>query len=165
MTEENEKLHEQLDSYVGTDGTLQTFDSLLDAARDYIENPQDIESVVSSLETIAEGTELTETSEAFQNLYQALVYAVGPEISEQYYDSGYQAYSNGDYETAIHDLTKAFFYDETNGDALYALGNAYRKDENSDQAAEIYKQVIELFPGTERARRAQGYLDDMTVVE
>lgn len=165
LTEDNDSLHSQLDSYVGTDGTLQTFDNLLDAAKDYIENPQDISGVAESLEIIADGTELSETSEAFRNLYQALVTAVGPDISENYYDTGYQAYSSGDYETAIQDLTKAFFYDQTNGDALYALGNAYRKSEDEDKAAEIYNQVIELFPGTERARRAQGYLEEMQAIE
>lgn len=165
LTEENEELHGQLDSYVGDDGTLQTFDSLLDAARDYIENPYDIEGIVATLEAIADGTDISTTSESFRNLYQALVEAVGPEISEQYYDTGYQAYSNGDYETAIADLSKAFFYDSTNGDALYTLGNAYRKNEDKDNATKIYNQVIELFPGTERARRSQGYLDDMSMVE
>lgn len=165
LKEENTELHGQLDSYVGADGTLQVFDSLLDAARDYIDNPNDIESVVAALENIAEGTEISDTSEAFQNLYQSLINAVGPEISKQYYDTGYQAYSNGDYETAIADLSKAFFYDSTNGDALYTLGNAYRKSDDEENATGIYNQVIELFPGTERARRAQGYLDDMSTDE
>ena len=165
LTEENDDLHGQLDSYVGVDGTIQTFDSILDAARDYLDNPHDIEGVVDTLENITETTVITETSEAFQNLYQALVDAVGPEISAQYYDTGYQAYSNGDYEAAIEDLSKAFFYDATNGDALYTLGNAYRKSEDEENASKIYNQVIELFPGTERARRSQGYLDDMSMVE
>lgn len=165
LTEDNEALHSQLDSYVGTDGTLQTFDELLDAARGYIENPQDVEAVAASLEAITEETNLEETSEAFQSLYQALVEAVGSDLSADYYDTGYQAYSNGDYETAISDLTKAFFYDKTNGDALFALGNAYRKSDNAEKAVEIYNQVIELFAGTERARRAQGYLDELQAAE
>lgn len=165
LTEENEDLHGQLDSYVGTDGTLQTFDSLLDAARGYLENPDDIDAVEANLEAIAEGTELTETSESFQNLYQALLLAVGPDISEKYYDTGYQAYSSGDYTTAITDLTKAVYYDAANADALFALGNAYRKSEDTDKAREVYNQVVELFPGTERARRSQTYLDEMNTTE
>lgn len=165
LTEENTQLHGQLDSYVGTDGTLQTFDSLLDAARGYLEKPDDIDTVETNLESIAEGTELTETSEAFQNLYQALLTAVGPEISEKYYDTGYQAYSSGDYTTAITDLTKAVYYDAANADALFALGNAYRKSEDTDKAREVYNQVVELFPGTERARRSQTYLDEMNTTE
>lgn len=162
LTAENNSLHEQLDSYVGTDGTLQTFDHLLDAARGYIEDPTDLETAEETLESIAEGTELTETSEAFQNLYQALLDAVGPGISAKYYTTGYQSYSNGDYKAAIEDLEKAVYYDSTNGDALFALGNAYRRNEDEDKASEAYNQVIELFPGTERARRSQDYLNEMS---
>ena len=94
-----------------------------------------------------------------------LLHNNGHDLSADYYDTGYQAYSNGDYETAISDLTKAFFYDKTNGDALFALGNAYRKSDNAEKAVEIYNQVIELFAGTERARRAQGYLDELQAAE
>lgn len=161
LTEENNSLHGQLDSYVGTDGTLQTFDSLLDAARGYIENPSELEAVAQALETIKENTELSETSEAFQNLYQALLDAIGPGISAGYYTTGYQYYSNGDYAAAIKDLEKAVFYDPKNGDALFALGNSYRRNGDEDKAKETYNQVIELLPGSERARRSQAYLDEM----
>lgn len=161
LTEDNETLHGQLDSYIGTDGTLQTFDDLLNAAKGYIENPQDVDTVSKNLELIAEGTDLAQTSEAFQNLYQALLDAVGPQIASRYYENGYQAYSNGDYTTAIENLTRAVFYDQTNGDALYALGNAYKKNEEPDKAASVYEKVIELFPGTERARKSQSYLNEM----
>ncbi len=161
LTEENNALHGQLDSYVGTDGTLQTFDSLLDAARGYIENPSELEQAAQALESIKENTELTETSEAFQNLYQALLTAIGPGISSDYYTTGYQYYSNGDYAAAIKDLEKAVFYNSENGDALFALGNSYRKNGDEDKAKEIYNKVIELLPGSERARRSQAYLDEM----
>ena len=46
-------------------------------------------------------------------------------------------------------------------EAYYLRGNAYRKQGNNDKAAEIYKQVIESFPDTEKARRAQSYLDEI----
>lgn len=161
LQEENDSLHGQLDSYVGTDGTLQTFDNLLKAAQSYIENPADLEAVRTSLEAVAQGTEVSQTSEAFQNLYQALLTAVGPKIAEGFYDTGYQAYSTGDYTSAIENLEKAVFYDPQNGDALFALGNAYRKNEDSDKAAEAYRKVAENFPGTERARRSQEYLKEL----
>lgn len=162
LNEENASLHDQLDQYVGTDGTLQTMDSLLLTAQSYIENPADTESIETSLEAIAEGTVLEETSEAFQSLFGALLGAVGPDISAQYYSSGYSAYSSGDYEAAVEDLEKAVYYDEANAEALFALGNAYRAMEENDKAMETYDKVIELFPGTERARRAQNYRDDLS---
>ena len=59
-------------------------------------------------------------------------------------------------------LAKAAEYDPENGDILYDLGNAYRQNGNDDRAIEIYLSVIEKYPNTEKARRSQGFLDDMT---
>ena len=56
---------------------------------------------------------------------------------------------------------RLFSYDETNGDALYILGNAYKKKGDSKNAIKIYNQVIELFPNTEKARRAKDYLKEL----
>ena len=66
-----------------------------------------------------------------------------------------------DYDTAIVELTKAFRFDPTNGEALYNLGNAYKKKGEIDQATEVYTKVIELFPNTERARRAEENIQEM----
>ena len=86
---------------------------------------------------------------------------VGPSIANAYYESGMQSYRKELYEDAIRDFELAAGYDSSNGDILYDLGNAYRKQGNNDKAAEIYKQVIESFPDTEKARRAQSYLDEI----
>lgn len=162
LTEEKDNLHGQLDSYIGDDGTLKVFDDLLDAARGYIENSQDVEAVSKDLEAIAENTDITTTSKSFQSLYQSLLTAIGPQISESYYETGYQSYSNGDYAAAIIDLEKAVFYDPANGDALYTLAHAYRKSENRDKAKETYEKVVLLFPGTEKARRSQEQIEELS---
>jgi tetratricopeptide (TPR) repeat protein len=52
-------------------------------------------------------------------------------------------------------------YDATNGEALYNLGNAYYKSENLQDALEIYEQVVELFPNTEKARKSQSYIKEI----
>lgn len=161
LTQESSQLHEQLDSFVGTDGTLQAMDGLLDAAKAYIETPNETQAIATHLEEISEGMVIEEASEAFQNLYQALLGAVGPTVAKEYYSQGYSAYTNDDYDGAIENLTKAVFYDPTNGDALYNLGNAYRKKGDSENAVMIYEQVIEQFPNTERARKAQDYKDNL----
>lgn len=161
LTQEKTALNEQLEGYVGTDGTLQSMDGLLLAAKGYIENPGDLATVTESLEKVAENVTITETTEAFQSLYQTMIDTIGPSVSKEYYETGYGAYSNGDYTAAITDLEKAVAYDDANADALFALGNAYRKNENKDKAREVYDKVIELFPGTERARRSQQYKDEM----
>jgi tetratricopeptide (TPR) repeat protein len=74
---------------------------------------------------------------------------------------GYEAYKNQEYDTAIENLSRAVEYDETNGDALYNLGNAYYKKENLEEALSIYEQVVEKFPGTEKARKSNGYIKEI----
>ena len=76
-----------------------------------------------------------------------------------------EAYQNESYEDAIDYLSKAFAYDNTNGEALYNLGNAYRKAGDTANALATYQQVIELFPNTEKANRSQAFINDMNVEE
>ena len=153
-------LNQELEGYVGTEGTLQTIESLLKAAHAYMET-QDIYQTAESLDAIAATVNVEETSEAFSNLYHSLKKAIGPQLSADFYNEGYEAYRTEDYATAIEKLTKAFEYDETNMEALYQLGHAYRKSEETAKAIETYQKVVDLFPDTERARKAQGYIDDL----
>lgn len=158
---DNDSLHQELDGYVGADGTLQTIDSLLVAATAYLET-QDVAQTAESLESIAQNVNIEETSEAFQNLYHTLLATIGPDLSAQYYTEGNNAYRSEDFATAIENLTKAVYYDETNGDALYTLGDAYRRSGDDENAIAIYDKVIELFPDTTRARNAQKYKDQLS---
>lgn len=160
LQEDNDSLHQELDGYVGTDGTLSTIDSLLTAASTYLET-QDIQQTAENLESIAQSVNLDETSEAFRNLYHTLLGTIGPQLSTTYYTEGYNAYRSEDFTTAIEQLSKAVYYDETNADAWYNLGEAYRRSGDTENAAASYDKVIELVPDTDRARRAQRYKDEM----
>ena len=42
------------------------------------------------------------------------------------------------------------------------LGNSYRKLEKSGEAIEVYQKIIELFPSTSMANRAQSYINELT---
>lgn len=157
LQEENNSLHQELDGYVGADGTLSTIDNLLAASSAYLEN-QDIKATAEMLESIAENVNLEETSEKFQQLYRLLIASIGPDLSKDYYEEGYSAYRTEDYATAIELLSKAVYYDETNVDALYNLGNAYRMSGDTENANATYEKVIELFPDSDRANRSKRYI-------
>ena len=153
---ENDTLNQELQGYVGADGTLQTIDSLLTAATTYLET-QDITQTAANLETISASVNVDDTSEAFQKLYKTLLGLIGPQLSAQYYETGYNAYRSEDYKAAIENLSKAVIYDETNKDAWLSLGNSYRKSDDAQNAITTYDKIIELFPETETARSAQRY--------
>ncbi|MCD7726367.1 MAG: tetratricopeptide repeat protein [Clostridiales bacterium] len=163
LTAENSNLQQDLTAYMGTDGTLQSVDSLMKAAAAYLTNPEEITVIADYLEEIQtdETEEERDTSEAFDNLYHTLLALVGPDIAQAYYDDGYEAYRQENYEDAIPNLEKAFQYDATNGEALYNLANAYYRIGDEDNARAAYLQIIELFPGTEKASKSEAFLEEM----
>lgn len=157
-------LNKELQSYLGEEGALQTIDNLLIAATAYLET-KDVQQTSENLEAIASGVKIEETSEAFQRLYHTLLGTIGPELSETYYDTGYTAYRSEDYPTAIENLSKAVYYDTANADALYQLAHAYRKSDEKENAIATYEKVIELFPDTEMARKAQQFIEELKAAQ
>ncbi len=163
LEEEKSNLEQDLSAYLGTDGTLRSVDSLMKAAGAYLTNPEEVTVVADYLEEIAadevEGE--SDNSEAFENLYNTLLALIGPELAESYYDDGYEAYRQENYADAIPNLEKAFQYDATNGEALYNLANAYYRIGEIEKAKEAYHQIIDLFPGTEKASKSEAFLEEM----
>ena len=167
LTAENSSLQQDLQSYLGTDGTLQSGDSLMKAAEAYLVGPEEITVVADYLEEIeAEDSEgETSHSEAFDSLYNTLLELAGADIAEAYYNDGYDAYRAENYVDAIPNLERAFKYDPTNGEALYDLANAYYRIGEEDKAREAYQQVIQLFPDTEKASKSEEFLEEMGSVD
>ena len=161
LSAENQSLHDDLEAYVGADGTLQIIDSLLEGASEYLQT-KDAKATAAYLDDLATSVDLTKTSEAFQLLYNTLLQQIGPELSAAYFTSGNTFYKDGNFEQAIEDLLKAVNYDATNGDALFTLGNAYRRNDQKTEAIATYQKVIDLFPNTEKARRARNYINDLS---
>ena len=163
LTSDNNSLQQELQAYLGTDGTMKAGDSLMKAVEAYLSNPQDITVVADYLEEIEEEDPEGETShsEAFESLYSTVLTLVGSDIATAYYNDGYDAYRMSNYEDAIPNLEKAFKYDASNGEALYNLANAYYNIGEEDKARAAYSRVIELFPGTEKANKSEAFLAEM----
>lgn len=161
LTEDNAQLQADLDGYTGTDGALRASDMLLAAANSYLLDAADITAVSQSLDRIDIDALGDSASEAFTDLYETLTSLVGPKLAQAYYDEGYKDYQQEKYASAIPKLEKAYQYNAANGDALYYLANSYRKTNNIDKAKEAYAEVIQLFPGTEKASRSQTFLAEI----
>ena len=165
VTEENNNLHEQLDIYVGTDGTLQIMDDLLSAAKVYAEAPNEVEAIAGYLDAIEHGVDVGSTSKEFQDLYNLLLAKIGPQASTIYYNKGMEQYNLENYDDSITYFMRAYDYNSQNGEALYNLGNSYRLNEQPVEAVEIYKLVCSNFAGTEKARRSKKFIEELTGVE
>ncbi len=154
---QNEEQEAQIEKLTGDTGVAQATDYLADAADIYMAEPENATAVMDALEQIND--EYLETaSQSFLKLYTQLKESVQAEAAKSYYDSGLEALSASDNEKAISELTKAWELDETNGSALYNLAHAYRNSNNQDKADELYKLVIEKFPGTDIAESSKGFI-------
>lgn len=149
---------DELSGYAGTDGTLKSMEELINVATLCITN-EDILKVSDELEKVKAGVVLEETSNAFQNLYNAIYNALEPQIIEQSYETGYNAYTANNYEEAAEYLGRVIKYDENNANAQYYFAQSCRQLERNDEAIAAYKKVIELVPDTERATRSKTYLE------
>ncbi|MCR4587773.1 MAG: tetratricopeptide repeat protein [Lachnospiraceae bacterium] len=163
LSQKNKELSAQLEQYAGTDGNLELAEKLLTAAQMYLATPDEegLRTIGSNLHDIETGADISTLSDSFQNLFRTLMAVAGPQISDLYYNEGYTAYQDGDFQKAVDAYTQAVYFDATDEEALYQLGNAYRRNEDAENALKIYQQVIDLFPNTDRATRSQQYINQL----
>lgn len=133
----------------------------MEAAIMYMNKTGDELEIADVLEQITDAYLESDASENFKALYKTLVEGIGAKAADNYYSVGYEAYRSEEYETAIENLTKAFKYAPENGEALFNLGNAYYKSGDTASAVEVYGQVMELFPNTEKARKSANYIKEI----
>jgi TolA-binding protein len=161
LNQENESLNQSLDETKNDEMIIQANTNLIEATLMYMNHTGDSMQIADTLELITSDYMDQYATEGFVTLYNSLKGDIGKEVARTYYNTGYEAYRNQDYDTAITNLTKAVDYDETNGEALYNLGNSYYKKEKLEEALAIYEQVVEKFPGTEKARKSSGYIKEI----
>lgn len=159
---EREVMSEQLENYEGNSGLNEAHKNLMLALGEYHKGDAMDKTVIAGyLDEIDLEFVQNEATEEYLVLYNKIKDAVGESVALTYYESGNEAFRNFDYATAIADLTKAVYYDPANDSALYALANAYRENKDYENAKLIYEKVIELFPDSEKATKAQAYIAEI----
>ena len=161
LTKEKDSLSSSLDEAQGVNVAVEANTDLIEAALMYINKSADEQTIAQELELIDDDFLANEAVESFKTLYQMILDDVGPVVAKTYYNTGYEAFRTEEYDTAIENLEKAFKYDPSNGEALYNLAQAYNRSGDTDKAVETYKQVIELFPDTEKARKSENYIKEL----
>ncbi|WP_026668938.1 tetratricopeptide repeat protein [Butyrivibrio sp. AE3006] len=156
-----DELQNEISSYQGADTPASVGNNLMEAASLYLADQTNIEGIEEQLKDVDIDNLGDEASTQFMDLYNGLMTFVGADLSQRSYAVGYDAYRNGDYETAIPALIKAFQYDNTNVDALYNLGNSYYESGDTDNAKVIYDQVINNFEDTRSASSAETKLAEI----
>lgn len=155
-----QNLRAEIEGYAGTGGTIPVTEELLLIAAEYTETA-DMHAAADRLEELAGRVDVASMPQGFQRMYQSMNSVIGPELSKEYYDAGYNQYYTNRYEEALENLGKAVKYDAANIEALYLLGEAYRSSGDTANAITTYDKVIELFPDNVRARDAQRRKDNL----
>ena len=93
------------------------------------------------------------------------------QINEQYiaavYQQAEQDYNATNFPEAITGLEKVVQTEEDyeDGYAIYYLAQSYRQVGDVENAKKYYQRMVELHPGTNRARTSQRYLDELGTAE
>ena len=159
---QTQSMQDELSSYEDYDGSMSSSYALIQAAEAYLSDPEDVENVAGHLDEVDIDQLGEDSQEAPIALYNTLLSLAGPQLAQKFYDSGYEAYSSGDYEVAIEDLSRAYQYDASNGEALYYLAQSYNHSGDEIHAVQMYRKVMEEFPDTEKASKSAGYLEQLT---
>lgn len=138
-----------------SDSSISSYEQLLQAYISYA--AEDIEGTGAAIGNV-NPEYLSDTA---KTTYDTINAEVNAEYISTLYTAGTDAYSKQDFEEAIKNLETVVEMDETyeDGNALYYLAQAYRKNDDLDTAKTYYQKVVDLYPGTERASTSQNYID------
>lgn len=138
---------------------LTTYEQLLGAYIAYVNG--DIEGAGNALANV--NTDYLDATG--KNAYDTVNNRVLGDVLGEAYDVGYSAYQSGRLSEAIEYLLKVVNADETyrEGDALYYLMMAYRKDKDDGNGALYAQKLIAAFPDTEMSREATRYLESLGI--
>ncbi len=149
------QLEEEQNKNNGVAEQIASYESLLNAYVTYTTG--DIVKTGEALESI-NADDLSDTA---KQTYDTLNSAIADSYKEALYTQGYSSYSSYDYESAIPVFQKLVGIDESyrDGSAAYYLAQSFRKSGDAASATQYYQYVIDNYPGTEKARTSQNYIN------
>ncbi len=159
LEQERDQLQSVIDDYTGAGGETQKNDALYQAAKDYLDNPEDTQAVGEALYLNIDKDYVDSfASDPYRQLYYKLMAIVGPGISENLFESGKSSMTGNDYAGAIEALEKAWYFSqslpEPDTEILYELGNAYQLAGEADKARSTYQSIISSYPESTTAAKA-----------
>ena len=151
-----QELQTQLEDYIGVDGTLQNTEVLLHAIAAYMETG-DTAAAAAELESMSQRVNPEGMTEGFRRLYEAARGVTLPEVADTYLQEGNRLFNARNYADAAVAFEQAVAYDASNVESIYQLAQSYRIIGENEKAVQAYDKVLELFPDTWQADKAQSY--------
>ena len=94
-------------------------------------------------------------------VYDEIYEDIQDDMFNELKDEGVEAFDNAEYTTAIDRLTKAREINAQDYVVLNRLAHAYRETGDTDNAIATFQEIINAFPGTERATRAASQIEQL----
>lgn len=144
------------------DGSMDSVNALLAAAHTYMESENSNMAVEQYLNNISNDYILNLASPEFLELYNYLMEKIGDSVADSYYESGIEAYEQGEYALAISNLEKAYQYDSGNDQTLYYLGLSYYAAGDVMNATTSFQNLISMFPDSVLVDKARQKLEEIS---
>ncbi len=131
-------------------------EQLIQAAEAYFREDNDAATAI-----LMEIDPLELTFKGSLELYNQLGSALFAAEAQKIYETGYEQYSNGEYESSLETLARSVELDGENLDARYFYARSFERLGRNDEAAEQYRKLIEIAPESERADQSRSRLAGM----
>lgn len=164
LTEQVEKLQEQVDGFevVTYDDTI--YDTLFKASSLYL---TELEKDTKNIDYVKVADALSKVK--LENikkpdavaLYEKIKTATYVEAAKIVYEEGHDLYLNRKYDEALKKLNYAYELDPENLSAIYFIGRSYHQLSDFENAKKYYTILTENYPDSGRAREAKSKLAEI----
>ena len=91
----------------------------------------------------------------YDTIYKSMQSSMFQELSQ----SGVNAFDDANYTEAIDKLSKAKNINDSDYTVLNYLAHAYRLSGDTDNAISVFQEIIDKFPGTQKATKAEQQIE------
>lgn len=154
LESEKTSLQAQIDEVSGSIVDTTTYDKLIAAANKFFAN--DLVGCADALYEVDAAALNTESMTAIYNSLKSLSFETA---GNTYNNLAYQSFNTGAYDVAIPYFEKAVVFSPENVDLMYNLGKCYKAQnngENNEKSIACFDRVIEMAPGTDYEKWAEG---------
>lgn len=146
--------------------TVETANEQIDSANKRSTNYENLIKAVNAMrgesyETAANALAQIDTAELSveaKSVYENVAAELQTSLGDAYKKAGIEAFNSADYDTAVARLEAAVGITPEDYDVLNYLAHAYRMKGDTEKADATFQKIIELFPDTQEAENARGYL-------
>lgn len=153
------QLQSQIDSTVIPDTSVyETLLSMADLYLAELDKPEKDRDYTTIADTLAVIDDSKFGKDSSVDLLTRLRNATYPTVAEKHYEKGHNFYTDGKYEEAMAEFSKALILDPQDVDAVYFTARSYDRLGDKENAITYYSKIINDFPDSSRVNESKDKL-------